>query len=126
MTFVTTLILHGIFNDSFCFVLFFFVSEWCNDYPSVNSLDVSHPQDPPPDPASTFQNVLFLKKPENCSRQLDFTHWVGDMLDKWKNEKQKHIDKKCLLKKKIKLKDKNGWEAQHTELRIKKTSYILP
>lgn len=43
-----------------------------------------------------------------------------------KNEKQKHIDKKCLLKKKIKLKDKNGWEAQHTELRIKKTSYILP
>ena len=51
---------------------------------------------------------------------------VGDVLDKWKNEKQKHIDKRCLLKKKIKLKDKNGWEAQHTELRIKKTSYILP
>lgn len=51
--------------------------------------------------------------------------WYAGQMKK-KNEKQKRIDKKCLLKKKIKLKDKNGWEAQHTELRIKKTSYILP
>lgn len=67
-------------------------------------------------------------QPKICSRQPDFIQCVGDMLDKCKkkNEKQKRIDKKCLLKKKIKLKDKNGWEAQHTELRIKKTSYILP
>lgn len=73
-----------------------------------------------------FPFTEMIPQPEICSRQADFIQCVGDMLDKWKNEKQKRIDKKRLLKKKIKLKDKNGWEAQHTELRIKKTSYILP
>lgn len=68
-------------------------------------------------------------QPKICSRQPDFIQCVGDMLDKWKKKKwkAKAYRQEMFIEKENKIKrQKNGWEAQHTELRIKKTSYILP